>query len=173
MTEYVLAVFEQALSDDDLQDMRDLCPGLTIERANAHDSEAISRGCFGDWQGRGFNFAFRLMVDVGKLPLLFIRYTPRYVGLLTSEDEKRCIAIAEFCHRFDDYNQKIHQMHAEFEEDYEEFFQLLHPGKSLSILDLEEPTEMFMQAVVDGKNELSDFYKSKRIQLTDQTNITP
>lgn len=94
MTEYVLAIFEEALSDDDLKNMRDLCPGLTIERTNAHDSEAIARGYFGDWQERGFNFAFRVMIDVNKLSLLLIHYTPRYVGLLTSEDEKRCIAMA-------------------------------------------------------------------------------
>ena len=173
MADYILAVFDHQMSDDDLQSMHDLCPDLKIKRLNANDSEAISRGLCNDLQGRGFGFAFRLMIDPDQLSLLFIRYTPCYVGRFTSEEEKRCIAIAELCRRFDGYHQKIHQIHAEFEEDYEDFFELIHPDGSFLIVDIEEPTEMFLRAVVDGKNELSDIYKDKRIELAHETNIAP
>ena len=171
MADYILALFDHQMSDDDLQYMYDLCPGLKIEWLNANDSEAIARGISYNLQGRDFGFAFRLMIGADQLSLLFIRYTPCYVGRFTSEEEKRCIAIAELCRRFDGYHQLIHQIHAEFEEDYEDFFELIHLDGSFLAVDIEEPTEMFLRALVDGKNELSDIYKCKRIELAHETNI--
>ena len=102
MKNYLLLIYEEELSEDDLVRLSDLSFGAIVERIEEDENELITSAYLQQYELSEQGVCYRILhgdivVDTFISSVIMMENKPFYVGLFSLEIEKRCVILSKLC----------------------------------------------------------------------------
>lgn len=94
MSSYLLLIYEEKLSKDELEQLSGLCAGGTIEEIEENDSNLITYGYYSNYESAELGYCYRLHSENFTEAAHLMAVRPEYIGRFNKESEAQCIAVA-------------------------------------------------------------------------------
>jgi hypothetical protein len=165
MQDYILAIYQEPLNQNDLREMERLCPDLKIEKIPSEDSEALGAGYCNNLKSLDVGYSYRFYHEPETLTFLFIRYPPKYIGQFTIDEEQKCISIYHHCVDLLEQHDQVYAVISEYDFEQEEFLRLIETDSDIDPDERYGPTWILDQYAELGKEALQKIYQNKKIGM--------
>ncbi|MBS7805904.1 hypothetical protein KIH24_15125 [Rhizobiales bacterium TNE-4] len=169
MEEYILAIYDNELSNNDFIEMKTLCPGFIIEGIEPEQSQKYVIAFHQEFDEPQIGFAYKLGTKPDKVSLLFIRFMPRYAGKMTHFDEVHFDQLYDYCDELHDTHDEIYDSLRGYDFEQYEFIQFIGSKDYPNEDDQYGPEGMLFHYHNLGKKALGEFFEIKKLSTLTNT----